>query len=183
VSLGRVSARFLAGVGAWLLGAGAATGGSLLAVSVLGQGLAPAPSQQLTESAVSRALASEAVEATPSPSAPRPVVSTSATPLVPHVKKHSAAPSVPSSSPAPPPTDTVLTSIGGTVMADCRAAGAYLASWSPAQGYEATRVIRGPAATAKVTFTSSRKLVTMAISCSGGTPSTATTITTGPGDE
>jgi hypothetical protein len=68
-------------------------------------------------------------------------------------------------------------------MADCRAAGAYLASWSPAQGYEATTVIRGPAATAKVTFTSSRKIVTMAISCSGGTPSTATTVTNGPGDE
>jgi hypothetical protein len=183
MSLGRVSARFLVGVGAWLLGAGAATGGSLLAVSVLGQGLAPAPSQQLTETAVSRALASEAVEATASPPAAQPAVSTSATPLVPHIKKHSAAPSVPPASPAPQPTDTVLTSIGGTVMADCRAAGAYLASWSPAQGYEATTVIRGPAATAKVMFTSSRKVVTMAISCPGGTPSTATTVTNGPGDE
>lgn len=183
MSLGSVSARFLAGVGAWLLGAGAATGGSLLAVSLLGQGLAPAPSQQLTENAVSRALASEAVEATPSPSYPQPAVSTSATQLVPHVKKHSAAPSVRPSSPAAQPADTVLTSIGGTVMADCQGAGAYLASWSPAQGYEATPVIRGPAATAKVTFTSSRKRVTMAISCSGGTPSTATTVTNGPGDE
>jgi hypothetical protein len=177
-----VSARFLAGVGAWLLGAGAATGGSLLAVSVLGQGLAPAPSQQLTETAVSRALASEAVEATPSPSSPQPAVSTSATPLVPHVKKTSAAPSAPPS-PAPQPTDTVLTSAGGTVMADCQAAGAYLASWSPAQGYEATKVIRGPAATAKVTFASSRRLVTMAISCTGGTPSTANTVTNWGGDE
>jgi serine/threonine-protein kinase len=174
-----VSARFLAGVGAWLLGAGAATAGSLLAVSVLGQGLAPAPSQQLTETAVSRALASESVEATPPPSSPQPVVTTSATPLVPHVKKHSAAPSVPPSSPAPQPADTVLTSIGGTVLAHCQAAGAYLASWSPAQGYEATRVIRGPAATAKVTFASSRKLVTMAISCSGGTPSAVTKVTIG----
>ena len=174
-----MSARFLAGVGAWLLGACAATGGSLLAVSALGQGIAPAPSQQLTEIAVSRALASEAVEATPAPSAPQPVVSTSATPLVPHVKKHSAAPSVPPAAPAPQPTDTALTSIGGTVMADCQAAGAYLASWSPAQGYAATRVIRGPAATAKVTFASLRKLVIMAISCSGGTPSTATTVTYG----
>jgi serine/threonine-protein kinase len=177
-----VSVGFLVGVGAWLLGAAAATGGSLLAVSALGQGLAPAPSQQLTEIAVSRALASEAVEATPPPPSPQPVVSTSATPLVPHVKKHSAAkkPSVPPSSPAPPPTDTVLISIGGTVMADCQAAGAYVASWSPAQGYEAAPVIRGPAATAKVRFTSSRKLVTMTISCSGGTPSTATTVTNRP---
>lgn len=177
-----MSARFLAGVSAWLLGAGAATGGSLLAVSVLGQGLAPTPSQQLTETAVSRALASEAVEVTPSPSAPQPAVSTSATPLVPHVKKTSASPSAPPS-PASQSTDTVLTSIGGTVMADCQAAGAYVASWSPAQGYEATKVIRGPAATAKVTFTNSRKLVTMAISCTGGTPSTVNTVTNWGGDE
>ena len=152
-------------------------------MSVLGQGLAPTPSQQLTETAVSRALASEAVEVTPSPSAPQPAVSTSATPLVPHVKKNSASPSAPPSSPAPLSTDTVLTSIGGTVMADCQAAGAYVASWSPAQGYEATKVIRGPTATAKVTFTSSRKLVTMAISCTGGTPSTVNTVTNWGGDE
>ena len=176
MSLGGVSARFLVGVGAWLLGAGAATSGSLLAVSLLGQGLAPAPSQQLTEIAVSRALASEAVKAAPSPSPPRPVVSTWATPLRPHVKKHSAAPSVPPSSPAPPPIDTVLTSIGGTVMADCQAAGAYVASWSPAQGYEVDHVVRGPAATAQVAFAGLRKLVTMNISCPGGRPAASTTV-------
>src|SRR5712691_2938720 len=69
--LGRMHARFFVGVGAWLLGASAATGGSLLAVSVLGQGLAPAPSQQLTVAAVNRALASEVVEPTRSPT-PQP---------------------------------------------------------------------------------------------------------------
>ena len=52
--------RVLAGVGAWLLGVGAATGGSLLAVSLLGQGIATSPSQQLTVAAVNRALAAEA---------------------------------------------------------------------------------------------------------------------------
>jgi hypothetical protein len=171
-----VQARFLVGVGAWLLGAGAATGGSLLAVSLLGQGLAPAPSQQLTVAAVNRALASEAAETTQSPS-PQPPVSSSATPLKPHVKKSSPAPSVPPPSPAPQPTTTVLTSVGGTVVAGCQSAGAYLFSWSPAQGYEVSNVIRGPAATTKVTFTSSRKLVTMAITCSSGEPSTSTTVT------
>jgi len=171
-----VSARFLVGVGAWLLGAAAATGGSLLAVSVLGQDLAPAPSQQLTVTAVNRALASEAAEATHSPS-PQPVVSTSATPLVPRPRKSKAAPSVPPPAPAPQPTDTVLTSTGGTVVAGCQAAGTYLFSWSPAQGYEVSKVIRGPAASAKVTFASSRKLVTMVISCPGGVPSTSTTVT------
>ena len=51
--------RILAGVGAWLLGAGTATAGSLLAVSLLGQGIADSPGQQLTTAAVNRALARE----------------------------------------------------------------------------------------------------------------------------
>ena len=55
--------RVFAGVGAWLLGAGAATGGSLLAVSLLGQGIADSQGQQLTTAAVNRALALESQEA------------------------------------------------------------------------------------------------------------------------
>jgi hypothetical protein len=179
VSLGRVSARFLAGVGAWLLGAGAATAGSLLAVSALGQGLAPAPSQQLTVAEVNRALASEAAEAT-GPAAPMPPVNSSATPLAPRPKKTSrppsATPTAPAPQPAPQPATTVLTSAGGTLVARCQPAGAYLVLWSPAQGYEATQVSRGPAATAKVTFEGSRNLVTMVVSCSGGVPAAATTV-------
>jgi hypothetical protein len=175
VSLGRVSARFLAGVGAWLLGAGAATAGSLLAVSALGQGLAPAPSQQLTVAAVNRALASEAAEAT-GPAAPMPPVKSSATPLAPRPKKTSRPPSATPAAPAPQPATTVLTSAGGTLVAGCQPAGAYLVSWSPAQGYEVSWVSRGPAANAKVTFEGSRKLVTMVVSCSGGVPAPSTTV-------
>jgi hypothetical protein len=170
-----MSARFLAGVGAWLLGAGAATAGSLLAVSVLGQGLAPAPGQQLTVDAVNHALASEAAEAARS-AAPMPPVSSSAAPLVPRPKKLSPPPSATPAAPAPQPATTDLTSVGGSVVAGCQSAGAYLLSWSPAQGYEAQWVIRGPAATAKVTFEGLRKLVTMTISCSGGVPSASTTV-------
>jgi hypothetical protein len=166
-------APFLVGVGAWFLGAAAATGGSLLAVSVLGQALAPAPSQQLTETAVNRALASEAAEAADTAS-PRPPVSSSATPLAPRVKKSPAAPSPTPPPPAPQPT--ALTSIGGTVVAGCQGAGAYLVSWSPAQGYEVDQVVRGPAATANVTFAGLRSLVTMDISCSGGVPTASTTV-------
>jgi len=181
VSLGRVSARFLAGVGAWLLGAAAATGGSLLAVSALGQGLAPTPSQQLTVAAVNQALASEAAEAT-GPAAPIPPVKSSATPLAPRPKKRSPPPSAtppapsPSPPPAPPPATTVLPSAGGTLVARCQPAGAYLVSWSPAQGYEVSWVSRGPAANAKVAFEGSRKLVTMVVSCRGGVPAASTTV-------
>src|ERR1022692_2236540 len=49
-----VHARIVLAVGAWLLGAGAATGGSLVAVSLLGRSLAAPPTQQLTVAAVNR---------------------------------------------------------------------------------------------------------------------------------
>jgi hypothetical protein len=179
VNLGRVSGRFLAGVGAWLLGAGAATGGCLLAVSALGQGLAPSPSQQLTVVAVNHALASAAAEATGSP-VPMPPVSSSATPLAPRPKKHtpppSAAPAASAPQPAPQPATTVATSVGGTVVAGCQPKGAYLVSWTPAQGYETAWVLPGPAATAKVTFEGSRGLVTMVASCRGGVPAVSSTV-------
>lgn len=48
--------------------------------------------------------------------------------------------------------DRLLNSAGGNVVARCSAEGAYLVSWSPAQGYKAEDVRRGPAAAAKVSF-------------------------------
>ena len=85
------------------------------------------------------------------PAASRPSVPQSATPTL------SATPAVSRTSASPSPqaaTGTVLTSQGGTVLAECRSAGAYLVSWSPTQGYEATGVIRGPAATTRAIFES-----------------------------
>ncbi|HXZ73495.1 MAG TPA: hypothetical protein VEH31_21835, partial [Streptosporangiaceae bacterium] len=68
--------RVFMGVGAWLLGVGAATAGSLLAVSLLGQGIAPSTSQQLTAADVYNALATEASEASvPAVSSPIPTPS------------------------------------------------------------------------------------------------------------
>jgi hypothetical protein len=188
-----VHIRILAGVGAWLLGVGTATAGSLLAVSLLGQGIADSPGQQLTTDAVKSALAGEAQETSPAgthitrPPVPTPSVTRRAASrrrpsvitLAPATP--SAAPVVPrpAASPSPPGTSapamspqatsgTVLTSQGGTALAECRSAGAYLVSWSPTQGYEATGVVRGPAATASVVFNSSANSVTMVVSCPGG---------------
>jgi serine/threonine-protein kinase len=70
----------------------------------------------------------------------------------------------------------VLTSPGGTVVADCRPAGAYLVSWSPVPGYESGTVIRGPAVTAQVTFNSAANSMTMTVSCSTGVPTATTTV-------
>ena len=87
-----------------------------------------------------------------------------------------AAPPAPSAPPARSPSPaagspadgTVLTSRGGTVLAECRPAGAYLVSWSPVQGYEATDVTRGPVTTARVVFESDANSVTVTVSCPDG---------------
>jgi hypothetical protein len=187
--------RVLAGAGAWLLGVGAATGSSLLAVSLLGQGIATSTSQQLTAAAVNRALAEEATEthladpaaisspssapsATRSPEA-RPAQGPPQAEVTPSAR---ASRSRPASSPraraTATPASTVLSSPGGTAVAECRTAGAYLVSWSPAPGYEAGSVARGPAPTAQVTFNSAATAgsVVMLVSCSTGVPTASSTI-------
>jgi hypothetical protein len=192
--------RVLAGVGAWLLGVGAATAGSLLAVSLLGQGIAASTSQQLTSAAVNNALAAEASEehtadpATtgspgPSPSATRsdqaqPYQRQPGTGTTPSAR---ASRSRPASSPgaqatgSATPSSVVLTSAGGTVVADCRPAGAYLVSWSPAPGYEIGLVARGPASIAHVAFSSAANSVTMMVSCSTGVPTVSSVNNPGSG--
>ena len=205
--------RVLVGVGAWLIGVGAATGGSLLAVSLLGQGIAASTTQQLTATAVTRALASEASEAseaaqpgqlgtsrpaaassaTRSPRTRRPTIppsqaeaspsdsSSSARPS-PTYHPHATASTTPTPTPTPTPsrTSTVLTSQGGTVVAECVPGGAYLLSWSPTQGYEVGPVLRGPAPNARVAFNSIANTVTMVVSCTtAGVPTATTTVTTG----
>jgi len=175
--------RILAGVGAWLFGAGTATAGSLLAVSLLGQGIAASPSQQLTGAAVNRALARESrgpgqdvPSATPSPVRTSPTARPAATRTTAGrlVRVATASPTATAAPPAaasPGPqaaAGTVLTSAGGTVLAECLAAGTYLVSWSPTQGYETSDVTRGPAATARVVFESAAKSVTMTVTCPDG---------------
>ena len=185
--------RVVAGVGAWLLGVGAATAGSLLAVSLLGQGIATSASQQLTESAVQRALAAEATETQGAD--PAPAGSPSTTPSsarshqarlaqgVPEIQatpsaqaSRSRAASSPGAQATATPSSIVLSSQGGTVVADCRPAGAYLVSWSPNPGYEVSAVTRGPVMMARVIFNSTANSVTMMVSCSAGVPSAISTV-------
>jgi len=182
-----VHGRILFGIAAWLLGAATATAGSLLAISLLGQGITGDPGQLLTQDAVTRALASEAADASPStvtsPSrqsaSPSASASASASPSATHATTATSAPPAPDPAIATTPVaadgSTVLTSAGGEVVASCQPSGAYLVSWSPRQGYEVDGVIRGPAVTARVTFSpvtvsATAREVTMAVSCSAGVP-------------
>ena len=196
--------RVVAGVGAWLIGVGAATAGSLLAVSLLGQGIATNTSQQLTAPAVQNALAAEASDthgANPAPSgSPSPAPSaarshqpqiaqilqpaTEATPSAQAGSSRAASSPGAQATATAAPSPAVLSSQGGTVVADCRPGGAYLVSWSPDPGYESGTVIRGPVAMARVTFNSTANSVTVMVSCSGGVPTAISTVSGsgGPGD-
>ena len=203
--------RILFGVVAWLLGAATATAGSLLAVSLLGQGITGATGPLLSQVAVNRALASEAAEPTAgaassatggatSPGATRAAGSgaggpSSDGPSSDGASSGAASPAggpsagaSPSGTPAVTPSagsdgGTVLASRGGDVVANCQPGGAYLDSWSPAQGFVVGDVRRGPAQAARVTFDpasgSSVSAVTMVVSCSAGVPSATTHTWTG----
>src|SRR6516225_4647098 len=81
-SLGRVHSRVLLAIAAWLVGASAATGGSLLAVSALGQGMNPAAGEQVGVETVNRALAKESAER--AAAMPRRSASPSHSPVAPH---------------------------------------------------------------------------------------------------
>jgi len=179
-----VHKRILFGLVAWLLGAATATAGSLLAVSLLGQGIGGGSAQQLTQDAVNGALASEVAESTPpaSPTESR-TVHPAAKPRKPSPTAAPDPPPTPAATSASPATTdgppsssggTVFTSKGGQVVASCQPAGAYLLSWSPFQGYEVSYVVRGPAAVARVSFESITVEETMVVTCSAGVPSART---------
>ena len=179
--------RVFLGVAAWLVGASAATGGSLLAVSVLGQGMIPSAGEQQSVATVNRALAKEAAERRAA--MPRRITRPSARIAPPsRVANHTAPPRSPAAHPsvsAPSPGaagGTVLTSPGGTVVASCAGAHAYLVSWSPQQGFGSTGVIRGPATDAQVTFTGGQLTVTMVVSCDAGVPTATATTAGAPGN-
>ena len=184
--------RIFLGVAAWLVGASAATGGSLLAVSMLGQGMMPGGEEQQSVTTVNRALAKEAAEraavlpqsAISRRRADSPPTSRIAPP--PRVARHTAPPRSPTARPsASPPSPgtaggSLLTSRGGTLVASCAGARAYLVSWSPQQGFGSSDVVRGPATNAQVTFIGGQLTVTMVVSCDAGVP-TATVTAVGTG--
>jgi hypothetical protein len=160
-----VPARVFLTFGAWLLGVAAATGGSLAAVSLIGQSIIGPQTQRLTVSAVNRALAADR-DASPPQASQTPVTS-------PPARRHRR---IAKAGPTPTRTTTqsagtLLSSAGGSVLARCDATGAYLISWSPQQGYEADDVVRGPAARAAVLFLIGNRGVRLTVTCTGPVPS------------
>ena len=161
-----VRSRILLGASAWLLGAVAATAGSLYAVGQLGHGLLAQPGQQVSVAMVNAELARDKADP-PGPS-PTGAASTTRAPAPSPAKtpaRHSSKPQ-PSSA-----ASVLLTSPAGTAAAVCEKGGAYLVYWSPQQGYEADYVVRGPQPVASLVFrNSSGGGVVMRVSCRNGSP-------------
>ena len=81
----------------------------------------------------------------------------------------------PSGTPSPTqsPVTALLTSPGGSVVAQCSGAGGrtvYLVSWSPAQGFTVNGVARGPGEEAEIEFESDAHSYTVNVHCSNGYP-------------
>jgi hypothetical protein len=160
--------RLLIGASGWLLGAAAATCGSMLAVNHLAHGLL-GPGTQQVSSADDRndLVSSQRAVATPKASATTSAAEPAARPAARPIARPAQTASGGS---AAATGGTLLISRGGSVMASCQAGLAYLQYWSPAQGYQADNVVRGPAAKARVAFESVTSELVMTVTCQGGKP-------------
>ncbi|MGI5246725.1 hypothetical protein [Dactylosporangium sp. CA-139066] len=152
---------------AWIAGAAAAVAVSLWALSSINADTASGPPQQLTPDSLTRAMPGPSAAASPDRPDQAPPGPSSGPPSA---RPTSAAGKKPS-----PTDDTVqrsLSSAGGTVVARCTGNSAYLVSWSPAQGYRAAHVERGPAAEVRVTFrsTTARIGTEVDVRCVAGIP-------------
>jgi hypothetical protein len=151
----------VASVLAWIVGAVAAVGVGILALSLIGDGLTARTVQPLTPDVVAREAAAASAE--PSSAA-------------------TAAGARPAPSEMPPPsaktstgTEKPLSSPGGTAIARCSDGQVYLVSWSPEQGFRADDVNRGPGAQASLKFESSNAKVFLTARCVGGEPQATVT--------
>src|SRR5215470_19968334 len=112
-TLGGMRTRIVIGTGAWLLGAAAATAGGLLVVSELGEGISASPASHKSSAAAEQAQASQAV-APPSSPASRSQAGASG-----NSGTGGAGGAGGSGGRTASTSGTVLSSSGGTVVAQC----------------------------------------------------------------
>lgn len=138
--------RTLASLAAWTVGAVVAVSVGVLALSAIGDGWASGAPQPLLPASTGEIVASP----TAAPPSSRSVRSTPV--------------------PRTPTEYRTLTGHGGTVEAQCTGTIAYLASWSPGQGYQVDDVHRGPAALVWVKFGGAGREHVLRVRCAGGIP-------------
>lgn len=135
----------------WIGAAALATGVTLAAVSSIGTGIFGSSAGPMDKDAVTAALATATAPATPAPVGPTP----RGTPGV---------------------EPTVITSPGGTVVAQCSDGLVELLSWSPAQGFRVDSAERGPDDSADVEFESGDTDVEVEVRCLDGVPDATITV-------
>jgi hypothetical protein len=146
----------LASALAWTFGAAASVGVGMLALSLIGGGSTVRADQPLTPDEVAREVSVASHQPAPSAS----------------VAASTPPPASGSPQPTAPPghSDRIVSSAGGSVVARCDPAGAYLVSWSPAPGYLVEGASRGPAGEVSVTFESATARVVVFVTCVNGSP-------------
>lgn len=135
---------------AWTFGVLASVGVGVVALSLIGDGLAIHDTEPLIPEGVYQAAAPTDPSRGPT--------------------KRTTPRSDPNRGNGTTETSKVLKSDGGFVVAQCRDDEAYLASWSPYQGFSVDDVHRGPAEKATLEFKSRQWEIHMIISCDDGTP-------------
>lgn len=141
-------------VGGWLLAAGVAALLGVLAVYLLGSGIAASTGQPLNAGEVERALAQPGTPTTPPPPPPSP------------------SPGGDGQSQDNGQSQgrlQVVETSGGTIIARCRESKTELVSWTPRQGFEADEEVRGPDDAVYLEFSSDDMKVHATIGCSDGT--------------
>ncbi|SCG72411.1 hypothetical protein GA0070609_4701 [Micromonospora echinaurantiaca] len=123
--------RSILAVAGWLATAVVATLIGLAAIRLVGESITGTPGGVLSQREVERLLAAEPTSPGPTTAAPGP---SGATPSAPAAGRR------------------VFTTAGGTAVAECVPGGVRLVSWSPAQGYRAGDVDRGPDDDVEVKF-------------------------------
>lgn len=164
-------------VAGWLLAALTATGTGLAAVQVIGAGLTGPAGEPRSPDEVARALAATRSPAAPSGPGPVPPGTPTSTAAM-STGTPFPSTSVPGSS---GPADgsgngsrRLLSTAGGTVVAECAGREVFLVSWTPAQGYRVGEVERGPDDDAEVTFHGSADRIEVEVECPAGQPVSST---------
>ncbi|GGM21772.1 hypothetical protein GCM10011608_03040 [Micromonospora sonchi] len=149
--------RTVLAVAGWLATALIATLIGLAAIQVVGESLTGTPGGVRSEQEVARALTE------PAPATPTARTDTPA-----------QTPQSPTAQPASPSAEAgnrrSFTTPGGSAVAECRPSGAWLATWSPRQGYRVDEVDRGPDDDVEVTFVGPSGEYELSVRCVGGVP-------------
>jgi hypothetical protein len=166
--------RGVVAVAGWLAAAFLATGVTLAAVTLIGSGIFGESTRTRSQAEVTQALAAlRTAGASPSPSG-TPSSPASSSPS--GQPSNTTTPAEPTSEPtssvatAVSPVRRVITSAGGTVLAECLGRHVTVISWTPAQGYRVDDVDMGARRDVEVRFEGEDTEVRVKIRCTNGRP-------------